>query len=280
MLPSLRILCLHDGLSNAGELSDQLEVLGERLYENHWIDLVYVNAPLLVKKSSCSMSEKAEEEEADAYDLSPINRNPQRVWWEEEEEVHSQPQGEDDQISEDPGKDSPRQRTYVGLDATLLLLRQVWNSMPFWGVIGVGKGAAAAAILALLPLESPPPHFMIFVRGETILEETELLVDDAFSSACLHLLGASPRPSSGRLLQQFGGRVVAGLVKDFSNKAMNVMGKVGIEKRQWYSNDTKVHKFANETSALYYSSLLSKRKVLEIRTRKMGIFWYFEINCF
>ena len=103
--------------------------------------------------------------------------------------------------------------------------------MPFWGVIGVGKGAAAAAILALLPLESPPPHFMIFVRGETILEETELLVDDAFSSACLHLLGASPSPSSGRLLQQFGGRVVSGLVKDFSNKAMNVMGKVGIEKK-------------------------------------------------
>ena len=107
--------------------------------------------------------------------------------------------------------------------------------MPFWGVIGVGTGAAAAAILALLPLESPPPHFMIFVRGETILEEKELLVDDVFSSTCLHLMEASPSQSSERLREQFGGQVVVtDVAKDFSNKAMNVMGKVGIENRRCY----------------------------------------------
>jgi Serine hydrolase (FSH1) len=250
LVPSLRILCLHDGLSNAGELSDQLEVLGERLYENHSIDLVYVNAPLLVKASGSPVSEK--EKDTDAYNLSPLNRNPQRVWWEEqdeEERAHAVP-GEEDKTSEEPGDDNvPKQRTYVGLDASLLLLRQVWNSMPFWGVIGVGTGAAAAAILALLPLESPPPHFMIFIRGETILEEKELLVDDVFSSTCLHLMEASPSQSSERLREQFGGQVVVtGVAEDFSNKAMNVMGKVGTENRRCcFPTRQSVNGSANES---------------------------------
>jgi Serine hydrolase (FSH1) len=198
--PSLRILCLHDGHSNAGELSDQLEVLGERLYEKHMIDLVYVNAPLLVKGSISETS----------YDLSPLNSNPQRIWWDEE-----------------ATNGTPK---YVGLDASLLLLRQIWNSMPFWGVIAVGKGAAAAAFLPLLPVSSPP-QFMIFIRGETILEETELLVEDALSSTCLHMIEASPpKESSERLWRQFGGRVVVmGLAEQLSNKAMNLMGKVCID---------------------------------------------------
>jgi hypothetical protein len=177
------------------------------------IDLVYVNAPLLVRGSV-----------SEAYDLSPLNRNPQRVWWEERDDV-VETKEDDTTPEEEPSETAAPHRKYVGLDASLLLLRQIWNSMPFWGVIAVGKGAAVAAFLPLLPLPSTP-QFMIFIRGETILDETELLVDDAISNTCLHMLGVTSDSSSERLLQQFGGRVVTGVSNPFSNKAMNVMGKV------------------------------------------------------
>ena len=49
---NLRILCLHDDESNAMELSDTLEILGERLFEKYGIDLIYVNAPLISSSSS------------------------------------------------------------------------------------------------------------------------------------------------------------------------------------------------------------------------------------
>lgn len=214
--PSLRILCLHDGNSNAGVLSDQLEALGERLYDRHTIDLVYVNAPLLVNTSRAS----------EGYDLDPLNRNPQRVWWEDSEcETEKEEDTSTPSIKEEPQDGLNPSRKYVGLDASLLLLRQIWNSMPFWGVIAVGKGAAAASFLPLLPLASPP-QFMIFIHGETILEEMELLVDDSLSKACLHLVDTSPNESTERLIGQFGGRVVSGVSQLLSTKAMNAIGKV------------------------------------------------------
>jgi hypothetical protein len=129
IVPALRILCLHDSGSNATELSDRLEALGERLYENHAIDLVYVNSPLLVRQAG------------------HVSKDQQRIWWDERQE----------------GK-------YDGLDATLLLLRQVWTSMPFWGILAVGQGAAVGSFLPLLP-GLQPPAFCIFVNGETIFEE-------------------------------------------------------------------------------------------------------------
>jgi len=220
LAPSLRILCLHDGNSNAGELSHQLEVLGERLYEKHMIDLVYVNAPLLAKGLDGNEA---------SYHLNPINSNPQRVWWEEKEANNDNQEGE---VSETPPESSTSPsgatqstRKFVGLDASLLLLRQIWNSMPFWGVLAVGQGAAAAAFLPLMPV-SHPPQFMIFVRGETLLDEAELLVDRVLSSSCLHLMSSSPSESSERLLQQFGGKVFTGMTHQFTSKVLNVIGKV------------------------------------------------------
>ena len=220
--PSLRILCLHDGNSNAGELSDQLEVLGERLYEKYMIDLVYVNAPLLVGNGGA------------AHDRYPptantgSNNNPQRIWW-EEQQVDTEAEGEVvdplDETPSNPSANSLGKRKFVGLDASLLLLRQVWNSMPFWGVLAVGQGAAAAAFLPLLPI-SAPPQFMIFVRGETLLEESELLVDQALSNRCLHLMEKEPSKASQLLLQQFGGHVVTGMTHSFTSKTLNVIGKV------------------------------------------------------
>ena len=144
--PCLRILCLHDEGSNADQLSDQLEELGERLYQKHAIDLVYINSPLLSREIT-----------------SLADESPERLWWEEQED-HS----------------------CVGLDASLLLLRQIWNSMPFWGILAVGRGAAVGSFLHLMPV-TPMPAFCIFVHGTTLLEdEHERLIEDL---PCLHVIG-------------------------------------------------------------------------------------------
>ena len=146
--PGLRILCLHDQNANANQLRESLDTLGERLYEKHAIDLVYVNSPLLTQAASS------------------IEDNPDRYWWEEDEE----------------GK------KFTGLDASLLLLRQVWQSMPFWGILGVGQGAAMASFLPLLGDLNPEPAFSIFVHGLSLLEEEERLID---GFPCLHIIGTS-----------------------------------------------------------------------------------------
>ena len=39
----LRILCLHDANSSASTLKQALTSLGDRLYQKHGIDLVYIN---------------------------------------------------------------------------------------------------------------------------------------------------------------------------------------------------------------------------------------------
>ena len=182
----LRILCLHDDESHAMELSNSLEVLGERLFEKHGIDLVYVNSPLISRQQEV---------------LGP-GELPNRVWWEEQaptgkstplpttNTVESPWNDEDDDKSEDDPntQEAPHSnandKNFVGLDASLLLLKQVWNSMPFWGILAIGKGAAVGSFLPLMGL-SPEPSFCCFVHGESLLEETEQLID----MPCLHIVG-------------------------------------------------------------------------------------------
>jgi Serine hydrolase (FSH1) len=61
---SIRVLCLHDANSNAKELHQWLQPLDERLYNNHRIEFVYVNAPLVMI-----------EDDMEAEDRK-------RLWWE------------------------------------------------------------------------------------------------------------------------------------------------------------------------------------------------------
>jgi len=144
--PSLRVLCLHASDSNAAALSGPLETLAERLYERHRIDLVYVQSPLISKDSNAEGS-------------------PERVWWTEE--------GEEDE------------RKYVGLDAVLLLLRQMWTSMPFCGILAVDHGAAVASFLPFFEGLPSPPLFCIFINGTTLLPDETRLSDDDLES--LHI---------------------------------------------------------------------------------------------
>ena len=260
---SLRVLCLHDSNSNASKLSYRLEALGERLYEKHGIDLVYVNSPLLKLTSSkgstsnnnnsadattTSAGDPATEKEMDStvddndddggYDSSNPKIDPRdRVWWEEavmdaahaSDEVANANRDDDDLIEEKNGNDKtsktdsdssgkddkgtaqpdnnhdddntgnstlpPTSKRYVGLDASLLLLRQIWTSMPFWGVLAIGDSAAVASFLPLLPVD-PFPSFGIFINGNTLLGEEDTLLEDW---PCLHIVGTCVNLDAGNL---------------------------------------------------------------------------------
>ena len=260
----LRVLCLHDAKSNSLELSTKLDSLGEKLYRNHGIDLVFVDAPLIVDANESDKNF----DEGENNDRTEIPRrinsseyHPPRAWWEverrssarilgteEDEEEHKKEEDEHgdgndmrrseleptsetnsneisraaDTVTSLPDQRPPR---YVGLDASLLLLRQVWNSSPFWGILAVGQAAGVAALLSLLPSErkeGQSPSFMIFVNGRTLLEEEELLTEH-LAMPCLHVMDStamdecydeskptdSPRLNpTERLVRQFGGKIV------------------------------------------------------------------------
>jgi hypothetical protein len=151
------------------ELSNSLEVLGERLFERYGIDLVYVNSPLVSRQTNTNQK----------------NELPNRVWWEEKEATTN---AENQDINDETGNTPSTNKQLVGLDASLLLLKQVWNSMPFWGILAIGKGAALGSLLPLMAL-NPEPSFCCFVHGDSLLEdEEERLIDNL---PCLHIVGKS-----------------------------------------------------------------------------------------
>ena len=251
----LRVLCLHDARSNALELSRKLDALGERLYQNHGIDFAFVDGPLVVENGT-----EIETITATSDDEEDLRNHPLRVWWEEgtissktlegnvkinENNNHGREfsplvscVGDADEDNDDDQGDFLRssnankkkeknatQHHYVGLDVSLLLLRQIWNSSPFWGILAVGQAASVAVLLPLLPSKITTsdtrhqqqrqlPAFMIFVDGSTLLDEDESLTSH-LDLPCLHVLGTDPTDSTQRLVHQFPGEVVmSGLDKD------------------------------------------------------------------
>jgi Serine hydrolase (FSH1) len=223
----LRILCLHDGNSNADELSDSLHLLSQKLSQQHAIDLVHIQSPIVCLPEH-------QEEPLQARTAMP------RVWWEEitpvtttttttiasgdstiaikKSEVDATP----DTKAQSPCRPPPQ---YRGLDASLLLLQQIWISSsggaPFWGILGVGQGAAVASLLlALLErdnletaarsgMESDSdaeaaaaaaslsartvtvlPMFSIFVSGESLVPVDEPLLMAPNDVNVLHLVDA------------------------------------------------------------------------------------------
>jgi len=100
------------------------------------------------------------------YINSPLRGNNAdgHVWWEE-------------------NQDSNGQKHFVGLDATILHVKQVLASMPFSGVLSVGRGAALASLLPFLVNDL---EFGIFIHGQALLEEEERLIEDW---PVLHLVG-------------------------------------------------------------------------------------------
>lgn len=227
----LRVMCLHDERSNSLELSRKLNALGERLYQKHGIDFVFVDAPLIVTGGEVRRSNTKPEDGA----VSIQDHHPWRAWWEKETEYSSpvlknrslEEPGEDEDdtdSSTEPNQNTTSEPTnnetnntpprYVGLDASLLHLKQIWSSSPFWGILAVGQAAGVASLLPLLPSTDgrtpQPPSFMIFVHAKSLLEQDEPLTEH-LNLPCLHIVDNDPIPNSTtlRLIHQFGGDVVS-----------------------------------------------------------------------
>ncbi|CAB9515303.1 expressed unknown protein [Seminavis robusta] len=194
----LRILCLHDEHSSASELKTHLTLLGDRLYQKHGIDLVYINSPL------CT---------------SQLGGETDRIWY-----------------------DTTVKQELLGLDASLCLLQQIWTSMPFWGILAVGQGAAVGSLLSLLPDVKPRAKFGIFIQGEALIQEAEQLVDAGDDWDCLHIVDPNVKTESGgRLIQQFGGAAHQisrnGDDEGYSKKVLNLIGKFIIEQKKKIRQD-------------------------------------------
>ena len=284
----LRILCIHDNYSNAFDLKNEFHVLGKKLYDNHSIDLVYVNGPIIITTPDSTIDEKQ------IY-----------VWWEEHNATSNKDSngmndmasrfdvrepcstGEEsgcpDDCVENPSSFSDgvvrhaahlersnheipslQSTRYDGLDASLMLLRQIWTSCPFWGILGVGKGAAVASLfttllesemltyhaaadklntsaaLPVLPIQPNLPQLIIFSSGESLLSVDEpVLVSNHFNTTLsapspfvLHLVDFDIPPEQELLIRQFSqGNQVERREKfrssrnAFSQHDLNVIGR-------------------------------------------------------
>ena len=284
----LRALCLHDNDSNAVELKNEFHLLGKKLYENHHIDLVYVNGPLIPVVTTDST----------------IDENQKYLWWEECNDnsgindiieplsqlaLHCSTsegsQCSDDSIEfsqnstvaaphgahiERPDAEILSNQTsrYNGLDASLMLLRQIWTSCPFWGILGVGKGAAVASLFAAmlesemlayhatttstdtsdmlhhLPIPPNLPQFIILVSGESLLSENS--AQSSSSPFILHLVDFDISPEQELLISQFSQgcqvekreRIRSTKSKKFSQHDLNIIGRfICQRKKSLYSSD-------------------------------------------
>jgi hypothetical protein len=182
----MRILCLHDAHSDARALQAQLAKLDERLWQKHGrMELVYVNAPLVVHHVHNHLTTK------DNGTQQP------RAWW---------------QACDDS---DPR----LGMDASLLLLVQLWKATPFAGILGVGQGALMGRLLASRLRAAAacgatgtraPPQALLWITNtshDDWLDDDEY-DDDAMSSSTLHLVRDSTTTWSTPCLNRMGRHLV------------------------------------------------------------------------
>ena len=282
----LRILCLHDNNSNAFDLQHEFHLLGKKLYKNHSIDLVYVNGPLIITTPDSTNDENQKyvwwEERHETCDAdrnivtgvvsSFAIRNSQCATKESEcpNGLAENEQSNDSSTTQQAAQIEPPNRGiptnpiihYDGLDASLMLLRQIWTSCQFWGIMGIGKGAALAALfttlleserlsyhaatskedtsttLPKLPLSPNLPQLIIFVSGESLLSVDEpLLVSNHFNTTpsplILHLVDNDTSRVQDLLIRQFpqGSQVErrehfpSTRSKAFSKHDLNVIGR-------------------------------------------------------
>jgi len=276
---TLRILCLHDRHSSAPDLKEQLEPLGQKLFDQHGIDLVYVNSPIVTLRMQRTGDDGKEPTADKHYDDNPPRE--QRVWWEEvrrlepradtahQEEVTADAPPFSNQGAEDE-KSTSNGIHYRGLDASLMLVRQIWSSCPFWGILGVGQGAAVASILLSLLCEDDninltnaeeegskvvaegeqeepehplrptmvrrqaPPQFAIFVAGESLVPVDEPILDTT-DLPILHLVNNNNSNSNGsKALQQQQERLIRQLGGRVEHRATtSSSSRVELDRHDW-----------------------------------------------
>ena len=145
----LRVLCLHDESSSALSLIRLLQKLGKQLHHDHNIELAFVNSPHIdVNPDMTSpLSSSHDDDEKEMEDGENFQMERGRVWF------YKSSGGDNDEGIR------PKGERRVGLDASILHLRQTWSrslySNPFHGVLGIGQGASIAALLPFLRFDDP-----------------------------------------------------------------------------------------------------------------------------
>jgi Serine hydrolase (FSH1) len=182
MTTLLRVLCLHDEQSNAAQLATQWSRLEEKLAERHGVELVFCNGPIIILPPAeawpggggggTTSDESYYRPPAADQDGEEEAMSIPRAWWTRE---HQGVKDTDTSGATLVLTDGDSIRTAVtGLDASLMLLRQIWTSSPFIGIVGVGQGASMASLLTASVLE-PPPHFLVLVNGASLFPDEEQL---------------------------------------------------------------------------------------------------------
>jgi hypothetical protein len=180
----LRVLCLHDEQSNASRLATQWSQMEKKLAERHGVELVFFNGPIILPRK--------EGEETTSEASYPIANNSgdeatdtPRAWWTKGQGLQKEEEQQEEDHKYDGGSgggqgdylvltDGDSIRSVTGLDASLMLLRQIWTSSPFIGIVGVGQGASMASLLTASVLE-PHPHFLVLVNGASLFPDPEQL---------------------------------------------------------------------------------------------------------
>jgi hypothetical protein len=221
---ALRVLCLHDKNSCAPELIFRLKELGARLYQKHGIELAFANSPLIstvVTPSSSNDSKQPNETSDETKDHDSIGR----VWYYENKS---------------------------GLDASILHLRQLWQqslySAPFHIVMGIGQGAAMAAMLPFLTYEEGPNEESklmfegmkgcIFINGWDLLssnnndEEDIQKYEEVSNLSSLHIFNPDSQ-SSNILLQKYGDKAEFCTMENtkFNGKIFNAIGNFLVKRK-------------------------------------------------
>lgn len=248
----MRVLCLHDQFSSGSDLSKSLRKLVQKLQIRHGIELTFVNSPLVVNHT-----------DDDANDS--ITGSDKRVWFD---------------------------KNKVGLDASILNLRQVWShslySNPFCGILGIGQGAAIAAIIPHLRFQSvfddegagtamfEGLRFCTFIHGWDILgsmDSPNECYDDVQHMSTLHISKESD--TRGKLLfHRYGGKKDDSSAQDYlivdepsrdicssSNDAnvrmLNEIGKYFVAQKKELLSEQR------SKSALYYHARQAKNNEKE-----------------
>ena len=175
-----------------------------------------------------------------------------------------------------------------------MLLRQIWTSCPFWGILAVGQGAAVASILLTLLLTSSssssssendnafgnkgsallaPPQFAVFVSGQSLVQvdddDGEDFGDTPFP--VLHLVDKNITIAQESLIRQFGGTVehrnTNSETSSFESRDLNVIGRfVCQQKKHLFSPSSSAHDSNNESAAAVATSSFQQQEIVSLQT--------------
>jgi hypothetical protein len=120
------------------------------------------------------------------------------------------------------------ENNFVGIDASLLHIQQIWKSNPFSGILAFGQGATLSS---LLPLVESEIQFGIFVYGSALLEEDEPMMAHW---PCLHVVdkGRITDVNIQKLVTQFPGQIHLAASSTITKSEWNAIGKFLVEQKK------------------------------------------------